>query len=67
MNLKFYLNKFVKVQNVEDYTMKALFSLKDSYDKFLEETEGMDPDFPNLSMNGNKGKKIGGRNIHFED
>lgn len=64
MDLKFYLNKFVKVDNIEGYTLKALKSLQSCYESYLEKTDGSDPDFPMISFGGKKGKgkKIKGRN-----
>lgn len=55
MGLKFYLNKLIKIDNIENYTLKTLSSLKSNYDKFLEDSNGIDPDYPNLSF-GTKGK-----------
>ena len=46
MDLKFYLNKFIKVDNIEGYTLKALKELQTCYENYLEKTEGSDPDFP---------------------
>ena len=63
MALKFYLNKFLKVDNIEEYSLPVLKELKEQYDNFLEESEGTDPDFPLMSF-GNKGTKIGGKNIY---
>jgi hypothetical protein len=63
MGLKFYLNKFLKVTNIESYTLSTLWKLKEVYTDFLDKTEGYDPDFP-LSNFGNQGQKIGGTNIH---
>jgi hypothetical protein len=40
------------MDNIEMYSLRTINSMKDSYNKFLEET-GMDPDFPNLNF-GNK-------------
>ena len=57
MELKFYLNKFVKVDNIEGYTLFALKELKKAYDKFLEDSDGIDPDFPGLNFGG-KGKNV---------
>ena len=34
MDLKFYLNKFLKVDRIEDYTLNTLIKLKDNYEKF---------------------------------
>jgi hypothetical protein len=68
MDLKFYLNKFLKVDNVEGYTIPALEELRKSYDRFLEKA-GFDPDFPMLSFGAEEDKKKsnGGRDrLKFE-
>ena len=62
MDLKFYLNKFLKVDNIENYTLKTLIKLRECYEAFLENSDGVDPDFPTLNF-GKKGKKVKGRNI----
>lgn len=62
MDLKFYLNKFLKVDNIENYTLKTLIQLRKCYEDFLEKSEGTDPDFPMIDFGGKKGKKIKGRN-----
>lgn len=62
MDLKFYLNKFLKVDNIEKYTLKTLITLRSRYEDFLEQSEGNDPDFPAINF-GSKGKKIKGKNI----
>lgn len=49
MELKFYLNKFLKVDNIEGYTLGTLEELRKSYDRFLEKS-GFDPDFPMLAL-----------------
>ena len=64
MALKFYLNKFVKADNIEYYTLSQLNALRDTYQNYIEETGGFDPDFPMSNFGGDKGKKIGGTNIH---
>ena len=51
MDLKFYLNKFLKVDNIEQYTLDQLDELRKSYDRFIEKS-GFDPDFPMLSLGG---------------
>lgn len=57
MELKFYLNKFLKVDNIEGYTLATLDELRKAYDKFIDKS-GFDPDFPMLSLgNGGDGKK----------
>ena len=61
MDLKFYLNKFLKVDNVEKYSLKSLFRLRDSYDEFLENSKGTDPDFPLIDF-GDRGKRVKGVN-----
>lgn len=62
MDLKFYLNKFAKVDNIENYTLKALKALQKVYTDYLEKTDGTDPDFPMMTLGGNKGKKVKGKN-----
>lgn len=63
MDLKFYLNKFLKVDNIENYTLSTLTKLKECYNTFIDNTEGSDPDFPLINFNS-KGKKVGGTNIY---
>ena len=63
MSLKFYFNKLLKSDNIESYTLSSLKALKDSYDEFIESTEGHDPDFPMINFN-TKGQKIAGTNIY---
>ena len=68
MDLKFYLNKFLKVDNIEGYTIGALEELRKSYDRFIEKS-GFDPDFPMLSLGDGSGenKTNGGRDkMKFE-
>ena len=63
MDLKFYLNKFVKIDNIEGYTLGSLRTIEDNYSAFMEKTEGLDPDFPTIDFGGKaKGKKIQGVN-----
>ncbi len=63
MDLKFYLNKFVKCDNIEGYTLKSLFKLKDIYSDFLENSGGIDPDFPEINFGeATGGKTVGGTN-----
>lgn len=66
MDLKFYLNKFVKVDNIEHYSLKTLGELRKKYETFLEKSEGVDPDFPMMKFGeeGGKGQKIKGVNKH---
>lgn len=59
MDLKFYLNKFLKVDGVENYTLKTLVKLRECYEDFLQRSEGIDPDFPMLNF-GQKGQKLKG-------
>jgi hypothetical protein len=63
MQLKFYLNKFLKADGIENYTLDTLVKLKEAYSDFIEDSDGGDPDFPLISFN-TKGKKIKGKNIH---
>lgn len=72
MDLKFNLNKFAKVDNIENYTFRNVLALKDAYDRFLDASEGKDPDFPLLELGGGKkkGKKVSkGTNVYsmFEE
>lgn len=57
MQLKFYLNKFLKVDNIEHYTLGALKKLEDTYEEFKQKTDGIDPDFPSITFK-TKGTKI---------
>jgi len=69
MELKFYLNKFAKLDNIEYYSFNTILSMKKLYEEYLNDTEGLDPDFPTLNFGG-KGKKISiGTNIYslFDD
>ena len=68
MDLKFYLNKFLKVDNIENYTIASLEELRKSYDRFIEKA-GFDPDFPMLSLggSGDKSNTGGGKDkLKFE-
>ena len=63
MHLKLYLNKYLKVDNIELYTLQNLITLKQEYDKYLDLTGGYDPDFPNVNIGNRKeGQKIKGKN-----
>ena len=61
MGIKFYLNKFAKVDNIEEYSLGTVLALNKEYTNFLESTEGLDPDFPGMDFSGN-GKKVSGTN-----
>ena len=63
MDLKFFLNKFAKVDNIENYTLKTINALRDRYQDYMESTDGMDPDFPMITFGGGKGKKVQGSNL----
>lgn len=52
MELKFFLNKFLRVDNIEGYTLSTLEELRKVHDKFLDESEGNDPDFPGINFRG---------------
>lgn len=63
MSLKLYLNKYLKVDNIEYYTLPCLKILQQEYDNLLKKTEGLDPDFPQLDFGeGVKGMKFGSKN-----
>ncbi len=58
MSLKFYLNKILKCDNIEHYSLRTLGELKSCYDEFIKKT-GSDPDFPSLPMNTDGSLSIG--------
>lgn len=60
MDLKFYLNKFLKVDRVEEYTLKTLIKLREVYEDFLQQSDGIDPDFPMLNFGGKGMQKLKG-------
>lgn len=60
MDLKFYLNKFLKADGIEGYTLSSLKALRECYKNFLDTTEGTDPDFPLLNFGGKKGQRLKG-------
>jgi len=63
MHLKLYLNKYLKVDNIEYYSMNCLFRLREEYDHYLDMTGGFDPDFPEVNVGGkDRGQKIKGTN-----
>ena len=64
MDLKFYLNKFVKIDNIEGYTLSSLKTIEENYSTFMEKTDGLDPDFPNIDFGNktSKGKRVKGQN-----
>lgn len=64
MELKLHLNKFLRVDNIENYTLKTLKILQSKYQEFLDNSEGVDPDYPMFTFGG-KGKKVGGFNPHY--
>lgn len=65
MELKFYLNKIIKLDNIEYYTLPSLIKLREIYDDFLSKSNGFDPDFPSLSFGGeSNGEKIKGKNYY---
>lgn len=57
MQLKLYLNKFLKVDNIEQYSLGALTLLRNAYDEFLKQSKGSDPDFPLINFGGNDGEQ----------
>ena len=60
MDLKFYLNKFLKADGIEGYTLSSLKALRECYENFLDTPEGTDPDFPLLNFGGKKGQRLKG-------
>jgi len=68
MHLKLYLNKYLKADNIELYSLSYLIDLRKEYENFLDLTGGYDPDFPNVNIGDRKdGQKIKGTNkVQFE-
>ena len=63
MHLKLYLNKYLKADNIELYSLSCLIDLRKEYENFLELTGGYDPDFPGVNIGDRKdGQKIKGKN-----
>lgn len=65
MDLKFFLNKFAKIDNIEHYTYRSVLKMREIYNNYLDNSEGFDPDFPLLNFRGgDKGKRLNlGTNI----
>ena len=64
MQLKFYLNKFLKVDNIENYTLGTLKELENIYEDFKNDTDGLDPDFPGISFKTKGTNLIVGSNVY---
>jgi hypothetical protein len=64
MQLKFYLNKFLKVDNIEQYTLGALKELENTYEDFKQKTDGIDPDFPSITFKTKGNNLIVGSNVY---
>lgn len=67
MEQKFFLNKFVKISNIESYTLSSLKCISEAYDNMLEKAEGKDPDFPEIEFEGKKGTKVKGISTYQAD
>ena len=61
INLKFYLNKILKCDNIENYSLRSLEELRKCYDEFVKSAGG-DPDFPSIPM-GNDENNIRANNL----
>lgn len=59
MQLKLFLNKFLKIDNIEYYSMAVLGELRKTYEGFLETSNGTDPDFPMINFGEKGGEKYG--------
>lgn len=46
-----------KCDNIEQYSLRTLFELKNTYDTFIKNA-GCDPDFPNLPMGDSNDNSI---------
>lgn len=64
MDLKFYLNKFLKADNIEMYTMKSLITLRKRYEEFLDKSGGQDPDFPMNNFGDSSNTLKAKNNVH---
>lgn len=62
MDLKFFLNKFAKVDNIEKYTLGTIMELRKCYDDFMKSSNGVDPDFPMINFNEGGKETIKGKN-----
>lgn len=49
--LKFSLNKFAKIDNIDDYSLPFVNQMKELYDKYIKDSEGVDIDFPEFKFN----------------
>ena len=63
MDLIFYLNKLIKLGNIENYSFHSVVEMRKAYNRFLEDTEGSDPDFPMMNLLGS-GKRVKGSNVY---
>lgn len=59
MQLKFSLNKFAKLDNIENYTLDIVYKLQEEYNNYLEKTKGIDVDFPEFEFNKGGSKHSG--------
>lgn len=50
MNIKYFLNKIAKYDNIEDYYYYTCIKLYEDYKERLKESEGIDLDYPDFKI-----------------
>lgn len=54
MKIKFNLNKYCKLDNIENYSMDTIRTMQEVYEEYLKDTDGVDIDFPGFTFNKSK-------------
>lgn len=54
MKIKFNLNKYCKLDNIEKYSMDTIREMQKVYEEYLKDTDGVDIDFPGFKFNQNR-------------
>ena len=50
LNIKFYLEKYANIQNIEKYTLRRVYEMYEIYKKYLSDNKGQDIAFPNFTI-----------------
>lgn len=50
LTIKFYLEKYAHMHNIEQYSMRHVYMMYDIYKKYLKDNKGQDIDFPNYTI-----------------
>lgn len=53
MKIKFNLNKFAKLDNIDNYPLGLVYELNEIYDDYLRDSKGVDVDFPDFEFGNN--------------